>query len=82
MLRISAIALSAGLLPALVAQGSLTTRAEQDGRKYKMLVAPLVLGKPGAAKRWSTTAKRSRTGASRYYQGPVSRFSQGRRLPC
>src|SRR5262245_34994798 len=44
MIRLSAIALSAGLATALVVQDSVAAQAAPDGRRYKMLVAPLVLG--------------------------------------
>jgi hypothetical protein len=89
MLCKPAMALSAGFVFVLVAQASPTAEAGQDGRKYKMLTAPLVLSKlsgnarigwpqPGALKLQSTAGKRSRA-ITRYYSGPVSRFSQGQR---
>ena len=89
MLRKSAMALSAGFVLLLVAQASPTAQAAEDGRKYKMLTALLVLSKqsgkarvgspqPGALKLQSTAGKRSRT-TTRHYSGPVNRFSQGQR---
>ena len=77
MLRKPAMALSAGFVLLLVAQASPAAQAAEDGRKYKMLTAPLVLR--------STAGKRSRA-TTRYYSGPVNRFSQGQRtrwsVPC
>jgi hypothetical protein len=44
MIRLSAITLSAGLATVLLMQASVPANAAPDGRKYKMLSAPLVLG--------------------------------------
>jgi len=44
MIHVSTIALSAGLAIAALVQGSVSAQAAPDGRKYKMLVAPVVLG--------------------------------------
>src|SRR5690348_8537588 len=44
MIHVSTIALSAGLAIAALVQGSVSAQAAPDGRQYKMLVAPVVLG--------------------------------------
>jgi hypothetical protein len=44
MIHVSTIALSAGLAIAALVHGTVSTQAAPDGRKYKMLTAPLVLG--------------------------------------
>jgi hypothetical protein len=44
MIHIPTIALSAGLATALLVQGSVSAQAAPDGRKFKMVAAPVVLG--------------------------------------